>query len=410
LDFKQIRLGSRWKDEVKSALDKTDITLVYWTRSASSSVWVRNEYEYFLAQYPRRPLVPIVGDETPLAEPLKERQAMTFVPVINELLELKRSMEAEGRKKAEIRASIRKRLEQAGIQLDESDVNRIFRFFGIAGWVAWFPAPLVAFEWVWRSILEAAIQLSRVQVILMFAITAAATAITWQVGSGMRADDLERAGAAYSELESGSRTTEEKLTNELEGARNAYAQFERQVKATKEELTNQLEAARNANTQLQRRSRATEEGLTNQLKVARNDYTRLERQAKAIEGELAKQLKTLDSKFSSHALIEVPGIAKPVLLRFIDSTTERHRFTVQIPSEGHFSFWIPKGSYRIYFAHTDISDKMPQLVSGDVERSLLDETEVEAGTAYKLELKKRDKATTPVSAGEWGRAKPEDKH
>src|SRR5262249_42676199 len=133
LDFKQIRLGSRWKDEVKSALDQTDVTLVYWTRSASSSVWVRNEYEYFLAQYPRRPLVPIVGDETPLAEPLKERQAMSFVPVINELLELKRKMEAEARKKAEIQAAIRQRLEQAGIRLENSDENRIFRFFGIAG-------------------------------------------------------------------------------------------------------------------------------------------------------------------------------------------------------------------------------------------------------------------------------------
>jgi hypothetical protein len=78
LDFKQIRLGSRWKDEITSALDQTDITLVYWTRSASSSVWVRNEYEYFLAQHPSRPLVPIVGDETPLSEPLKEQQAMRF--------------------------------------------------------------------------------------------------------------------------------------------------------------------------------------------------------------------------------------------------------------------------------------------------------------------------------------------
>src|SRR5262245_33792130 len=121
LDFKQIRLGSRWKDEVKGALDQTDITLVYWTRSAASSGGVRNEYEYFLARCPSRPLVPIVGDETPLAEPLKERQAMSFVPVINELLELKRRMEAGGAKKAEIQAAIRKRLEQAGIRLEKSD-------------------------------------------------------------------------------------------------------------------------------------------------------------------------------------------------------------------------------------------------------------------------------------------------
>jgi hypothetical protein len=188
LDFKQIRLGSRWKDEVKSALDQTDITLVYWTRSASSSVWVRNEYEYFLTHYPNRPLVPIVGDETPLAEPLKERQAMTFVPVINELLELKRSMEAEGRKKAEIQASIRKRLEEAGIRLEEPDAKRIFRFLGIAGWVAWLPAPLVLFEWVWRSIFEAAAQLSWAQAILMLTSAAAAAVITGQAGRNVTVD------------------------------------------------------------------------------------------------------------------------------------------------------------------------------------------------------------------------------
>ena len=79
LDFKQIRLGSRWKDEIACALDHTDVTLVYWTRSAASSRWVRDEYEYFLAQHPSRPLVPIVGDETPLPDPLKERQAMDLM-------------------------------------------------------------------------------------------------------------------------------------------------------------------------------------------------------------------------------------------------------------------------------------------------------------------------------------------
>src|SRR5262245_28404100 len=105
LDYKKIQLGSRWKDEIACALDQTDVTLVYWTRSAASSMWVRDEYEYFVAKHPTRPLVPIIGDETPLPDPLKERQSMDLIPAINELLELKRRLESEGRKKAEIQAA-----------------------------------------------------------------------------------------------------------------------------------------------------------------------------------------------------------------------------------------------------------------------------------------------------------------
>ena len=366
LDFKQIRLGSQWKDEIKSALDQTDITLVYWTRSASSSLWVRNEYEYFLARYPSRPLVPIVGDETPLPEPLKERQAMTFVPVINELLELKRSMEAEGRKRAEIQAAIRKRLEQAGIRLKKSDENRVFRFFGIAGWMAWLPAPLVLFKWVWRAIFEATAQLSPAQVVLMVTVAAAAAALTRQ------ADNVR--------IKSQARASEEKLANQLEEARNAAMQRESEAKAREVELANQLADAHNASIQL---------GI--QFKKLTNDATNIYR------------------KVESHALMEVAGMAKPALLRFIDKTTGRHRFTVQIPSQEDFSFWIPKGSYWIYLAHTDISDKMGQLVGGAVERDLLEENRMESGMLYKLVIQQRENTRTPIAAEKWGQAGPVDK-
>jgi hypothetical protein len=267
LDFKRIRLGSRWKDEVTTALDQTDVTLVYWTRSAASSVWVRNEYEYFLGRYPSRPLVPIAGDETPLAEPLKERQAMSFVPVINELLDLKRRMEAEGRKKAEIQSAIRQRLEQAGIRLDKSDENRIFRLFGIAGWFTWLPAPLVLFEWVWRSIFEAAVNLSAAQIVLMLTVAAAAVAVTGQAAT-----------------------------------RNAF-QRERQAEAREGELASQLQEARDRSSVL-------------------------ERQVKARREELSKELRNDMGIPPSHALVKVVGMKKPVLLKLVDLSTGQHRFTV----------------------------------------------------------------------------------
>ena len=86
-----------------ACVDQTDVMLVYWTRFASSSKWVKNEYTYAITHYPDRPLIPIKGDETPMTEPLEARQGLTFVPVINELLDLKRKMEADGRKKARSR-------------------------------------------------------------------------------------------------------------------------------------------------------------------------------------------------------------------------------------------------------------------------------------------------------------------
>jgi hypothetical protein len=366
LDFKQIRLGSRWTDEIKSALDQTDTTLVYWTRSASSSEWVRNEYEYFLTRHPKRPLVPIVGDETPLAEPLKERQSMTFVPVINELLELKRSMEATGRKKAEIQAAIRQRLEQAGIRLDKSDETRIFRFFGIAGWMAWLPAPFVLFHWIWSSLFEAAAQLSPAQLILMATVAAAAAAMTRQASM------------------------------------NA-------AKAREQKLMNQVNDARNTNSLLTRQSKAREHELANRVYDAGDRIGQLERQTKEREEESAKQFQRVSDRFKSHALIVIPAYTEPVLLKFIDSTTKQHRFTVQIPSNQDFSFWIPKGSYKSYFALTDISNKTRELVGGDVKRGLIAETEVESGQPYTFQIKKVENGPKPIPAEEWGQAGSGDK-
>src|SRR5262249_5898914 len=109
---------------------------------------------------------------------------MDFIPVINELLELKRRMEAEGRKNAEIQDAIRKRLDQAGIRLEKSDEDRIFRFLGVTGWMAWLPAPLVLFRWIWRLLFEATAQRSPAQLAVVAVAAVAAAALTRQAELG----------------------------------------------------------------------------------------------------------------------------------------------------------------------------------------------------------------------------------
>jgi hypothetical protein len=115
-------------------------------------------------------------------------------------------------------------------------------------------------------------------------------------------------------------------------------------------------------------------------------------------------------KSSTHALMEVTGFAKPVLLRFVDKTTGRHRFTVQVPGQEDYSFWIPEGSYWIYLAYTDISDKMSQLVGGNVERDLLEEDRLQSKHRYTLVVNNdAKKARKVVPPDEWGQAGPDKK-
>jgi hypothetical protein len=244
-------------------------------------------------------------------------------------------------------------LEQAGIQLKDSDANRIFRFFGIAGWMAWLPAPLVLFAWVWRSMFEAAALLSPAQGMLVLAVAAGAAAITGQMGSN-------------------------RLANHLEQARTAYTQLERQAKEREQDLANQLNNEHTAKSQLEREAKEREEVL-----------------------------KLADSKSLSNALLEVASNADPALLRFVDSATGQHRFTVQIPSREDFSFWIPKGTYRVYIADTDISDNIPQLIGGDVKRRLQEIT-LDSQMNYTYEPRQVEDPAKTISPEEWGRV-PDDK-
>jgi hypothetical protein len=128
---------------LEQALQAADVLLVFWTRHAAQSKWVRREYESFDTQFPGRPLVPILGDTTSLPERLRDRQYsdlfnlidLSFVPLLNELFAMVRRLANAGVGKPEIRAAILQRLQEEGIELPRGKRNRLFRLFGISPWI-----------------------------------------------------------------------------------------------------------------------------------------------------------------------------------------------------------------------------------------------------------------------------------
>lgn len=133
MDQRSIRPGKRWKEKLEEALQAADVLLVFWTRHAARSDWVRWEYESFETQFPGRLLVPVLGDTTLLTERLQARQHSDFCPLINELLATVRDLQEKGVGKREIRAAVLKRLEEEGIELPSDKRNRLFGLFGILG-------------------------------------------------------------------------------------------------------------------------------------------------------------------------------------------------------------------------------------------------------------------------------------
>ena len=161
LDHKTIKPGSRWQASLQTGLDQADVLLVYWTRSASLSEWVRNEIEYFHIHYPHRPIVPVLGDETPLSELLGAYQHSDFCPLINELLLLKRTMASQGAKPAQIQVAVLKRLREAGIEIDGTDQEKLFKLFAATGFLGLIGAPVLSFYAAGNRIVEVLAQLSR---------------------------------------------------------------------------------------------------------------------------------------------------------------------------------------------------------------------------------------------------------
>ncbi|MBT8077988.1 MAG: TonB family protein [Gammaproteobacteria bacterium] len=144
-DHRTIKPGMRWEAALQDGLDDANAVMVFWTRHASKSDWVRKEYEYFLSRYPDRILVPVLGDETPLTEMLKTRQQADFVPVVNEVLEKKRDMKKEGASAREIEAAVAESLRKNGVEMKSKHQRRmLFLFLGF-GWLL----TLLRFPWSW---------------------------------------------------------------------------------------------------------------------------------------------------------------------------------------------------------------------------------------------------------------------
>ena len=134
-DHRTIKPGMRWEAALQEGLDEADVMMVFWTKHAARSDWVRKEYEHFYTKYPDRLLVPVLADETPLTDILKTRQHADFAPVVNEVLDMKRKMKKEGAGAGAIEAAVLKRLDEAEVEIKTSKQRRrLFLFLGF-GWL-----------------------------------------------------------------------------------------------------------------------------------------------------------------------------------------------------------------------------------------------------------------------------------
>lgn len=167
IDHKTIKPGMRWEARLQDGLDQANVLLVYWTKYAARSDWVRKEIEYFHVHFPDRMLVPVLGDETPLTELLSPYQHSDFCPLINELLDMKRSMQQQGIKSPQIQDAILKRLSEAGIQIEERNKNKFFQMFAALGLTGLLTAPAAFLYSMGNRSVEAVAQLTGAQAAIL---------------------------------------------------------------------------------------------------------------------------------------------------------------------------------------------------------------------------------------------------
>ncbi len=163
VDHKTILPGAQWQAKLQEGLDEADILLVYWTKHAASSKWVRKEYEHFHVRHPERPLVPMIGDETPPSELLSARQSASLFPLVNELLALKQNLEKQGAKQPQIQLAILERLEEAGVKIEPSHRKKLLALFAPGGILGLIAAPAALLQWLGNAGLEAVAHLSAIQ-------------------------------------------------------------------------------------------------------------------------------------------------------------------------------------------------------------------------------------------------------
>ena len=138
-DQRSLLPGQRWEQRIEDALHNAEALLVFWTRHAARSKWVRYEYERFAVLHPDAVLTALLGDETTLTPLLSSYQRTDFVPLVNELLAMQRRVKKDGIKPDAVRDAILKRLHDAGIDLDEKSRRKLMRLFlpaGLAGLLA----------------------------------------------------------------------------------------------------------------------------------------------------------------------------------------------------------------------------------------------------------------------------------
>jgi TonB family protein len=171
-DHRTIKPGQKWESALQEGLDEADAVMVFWTRHASRSDWVRKEYEYFYTTYPDRLLVPVLGDETPLTDILKTRQHADFAPVVNEVLETKRKMKKEGASAGEIERAVTQRLDDAGVEIKTKKQRRMLSLFLGFGWLlALLRHPGATAEKLGRGTVEKTAQLTAGQIAAIGAAT-----------------------------------------------------------------------------------------------------------------------------------------------------------------------------------------------------------------------------------------------
>ncbi len=160
-DHRTIKPGMRWRAALQEGLEEADVLMIFWTKHAARSDWVRKEYEHFYTTHPERALVPVLGDETPLPELLKTRQHADFAPLVNEVLEMKRRMKKEGAGAGEIERAVNQRLGEAGVEVKTKKQKRmIFLFLGFGWLLTLLREPAAALARLGRGFTEKAAQLT----------------------------------------------------------------------------------------------------------------------------------------------------------------------------------------------------------------------------------------------------------
>ena len=127
----------------------------------------------------------MVGDETPLTELLKTRQQADFVPVVNEVLDMKRRMKKEGAGTDQIEQAVRERLGGEGVELKSKHHKRLlFLFLGFGWLLTLLRYPGAWFRKAGNASVEKAAQATAGQL--------AAVALAAVIGSGIAIPLVER--------------------------------------------------------------------------------------------------------------------------------------------------------------------------------------------------------------------------